>query len=484
MRRGGVRLRDVSSRQPRTLKWLVAVVLSAGLVYAWVHRITGAPIEDDAAQTTLMALNLERHGVISLEEKPPLKPTNYREPLPVFASALAIKLVDSALGEAPPEAYFHGRRVQLLKCQNIVWLSLLSIGAFSAVSFFTASFWLALFGTLLVNLPYLRNSANLVDDLYNDIPAAAVFMLASATLAIAVRRRSPALWALAGLLFGILTLIKAATLYVFAGTVVMAGAVYLLQRVSARFAMRDLGVMIVAFGCAVAPWMYRNYVQLGSAHISQRAGVVLMFRAVADEMTPVEYRGTFYFWAPFRLQGFVGRMLGFSPADLERNGRLQRLNDLESEFAAEDLAAERAGMPDKTLTYYRQARAERVKLEHEMDAAGQPQPEIAADDLLKSRAMKIILDHPWRNLALTIPYLWRGATLAFPILVIALLAALRLRRYDLFLFVVPAFGTVMLYALFTHFIARYDLPALSIATVALVVLVRLTVQARARRAEP
>lgn len=470
----------MSGQGLQTWKWLAAVLLSAGLLYSWVHRITGAPIKDDAAQTTLMALNLERHGVISLEEKPPLIPTNYREPLPVFVSALEIKLVDAALGEAPPEAYFHGQRVQLLKYQNIVWLSLLSIGAFSALRFFTSSFTLALFGTLLVNLPFLRSSAELVDDLYNDIPAAAVFMLASLAIAIAVRRRSPAFWALAGLLFGILTLIKAATLYVFAGTAAMAGAVFLLQRVSFRVAVRDLGVMIVAFGCAVAPWMYRNHVQMGSAHISQRAGVVLMYRAAADEMTPVEYRGTFYFWAPLRLQGFIGRMLGFSPADLERNGRLQRLNDLDSEFAAADLAAERAGAPDKTLTYYRQARAERVKLEREMVAAGQPQPEIAADDLLKSRAMKIVLDHPWRNLALTIPYLWRGATLAFPILVIALPTALRLRRYDFLLFVVPAFGTVMLYALFTHFIARYDLPALSIATVALVVLVKLAVQARAR----
>ncbi len=395
-------------RRLRTARWLAALLLSAGLIYAWVHRITGAPIEDDAAQTVLMALNVERHGVMSLEENPPLNPTNYREPLPVFASALAIKLVDAALGEAPPEAYFHGRRVQLLKYQNIVWLSLLSIGAFSAVSFFTSSFALALVGTLLVNLPYLRNSADLVDDLYNDIPGAAVFMLASVAIAVAFRRRSPAFWALAGLLFGILTLIKAATLYVFAGTAAMAGAVYLWQRLPFRSAARDLGVMIVAFGCAVAPWMYRNQVQLGSAHIAQRAGA-----------------------------------------------------------------------PDKTLTYYRQARAERVKLEHEMVAVGQPQPEIAADDLLKARAMRIVLDHPWRNLALTVPYLWRGATLAFPILVVALLAALRLRRYDFLLFVVPAFGTVMLYALFTHFIARYDLPALSIATVALVVLVRLALQARA-----
>ena len=113
-----------------------------------------------------------------------------------------------------------------------------------------------------------------------------------------------------------------------------------------------------------------------------------------------------------------------------------------------------------------------------MSAAGRSQPEIAADDLLKARALKIILEHPWRNLALTIPFLWRGATLTFPVLAISLLVALRMRRYDFFLFAAPAFGTVMLYALFTHFIARYDLPALAIATVALVVLVKYALQPR------
>ncbi len=469
------------------MRWLAAVLVSIGLIAMWSHRITGAPIENDAAQTVQMALNLDRHGVISLDENPPLSPTNYREPVPVLVSAFAIKLVDAALGEASSEAYFHGQRVQLLKYQNIVWLALLSLGAFWAVSFFTSSFSFALLGVLLVNYPFwgTHSASELVDDLYTDLPGAAGLMLASVAVAIAARRRSPAYCALAGLLFGILTLIKAAILYVFLGTAALLAGVYLLERaVSLRVAARDLAVMVVAFGCAVAPWMYRNQVLMGSAHISQRAGVVLMYRAVYDQMTPQEYRGTYYLWAPQRLQGLFGRILGFSPADLERNGRLQRLNESESDFAAEDLAAERAGAPEKTLSYYRQARAWRVKLEDEMSAAGRSQPEIAADDLLKARALKIILEHPWRNLALTIPFLWRGATLAFPVLAISLLVALRLRRYDFFLFAAPAFGTVMLYALFTHFIARYDLPALAIATVALVVLVKYALQPRTGIARP
>jgi hypothetical protein len=224
--------------------------------------------------------------------------------------------------------------------------------------------------------------------------------------------------------------------------------------------------------------MYRNHVQLGSAHISQRAGVVLMYRAIYDQMTPTEYRGTFYVWAPQRLQGALGPLLGFSPADLGRGGRLQRLNDdVDSAFAAEDLAAERAGAPERTLSYYRQARAEREKLETQLASLGPARSEIEADDRLKARATQIVLEHPWRELGLTVSFLWRGATLAFPFLVFALCVALRRRRDDLLLFAVPAFGTVMLYALFTHFIARYDFASLEVALVAIVA--ALTVLARA-----
>ena len=131
------------------------------------------------------------------------------------------------------------------------------------------------------------------------------------------------------------------------------------------------------------------------------------------------------------------------------------------------------------MSFYRQARAERVKLERELSATGRPQSDIEADDVLKARAMTMIRAHPGRELALTVAFLWRGALLAFPLLLIALLTGLRARRYDLLLFALPAFGTVMLYALFTHFIARYDLPAFAVAIVAFMASLQLALRARA-----
>jgi hypothetical protein len=249
---------------------------------------------------------------------------------------------------------------------------------------------------------------------------------------------------------------------------------YFLQRYPIRAAVREWVVVILPFACIIAPWMYRNHVELGSFQLSQRAGVVLMYRALKDQMTLQEYVGSFYVWGPNSLQRPLGGVLGISPADLRRGGRLQRLNTaLDSDFAADDLAAERAGRPDQTLTYYRQARAERTKIEMELDRAGHPQAELEGDDILKKHAMTLIIEHPWRHLALTIPFLWRGATIVFPVLVFALVIAVRRRRYDLALFALPAFGLVVFFALFSHFIARYGIPAREVATVALIALVAL-----------
>jgi hypothetical protein len=466
----------MNSPNSRSVRWLALFILAVILELIWARQITGTPIEKDSAQLVRMALNLDRHGVISLEETAPYTPTDYREPIPVFASALAIKIMDSMMGPAADDDYFSGMRAKYLKYQNLIWLPLLSAGAFWAGLTLTSSFGLGLLAVLLVNIPFAGGhfGADLVDGVFSDVPAAAFFMLASTALAVGFARRKVWFVALAGLLFGITTLVKAPVLYVFAGVVLVLPCFYLLQRYALRTVMRQWLILIVPFACVIGPWMYRNHVELGSFQLSQRAGVVLMYRALKDQMTPLEYRGSFYVWGPNFLQKPLGLILGFTQADLRRGGRLQHLNTaLDSDFAADDLAAERAGRPDQTLTYYRRARAERTKIEMELDRAGNPRAELDGDDILKNRAMALILEHPWRHMALIIPFLWRGATFVFPILIVVLVMAVRRRRDDLAIFALPAFGLVVFFALFSHFIARYALPAREVATVSLIALLAL-----------
>jgi hypothetical protein len=455
---------------------MTACVLAVGFLLVWTRQIDGAPVERDANQTVRMGLNLAHHGIMSLDEAPPYTPTDYREPIPVLACALGVKLIDGIFGPAPDDAYFSGERVRYLKYQNVLWLSLLTVATFWATLELTSSFALALVAVVLVNLPFAGGplDMHLVDDLYSEIIASAFFTPASLCLALGFTRRRLGYLALAGLLFGIVTLTKAAVLYTFVGVVVLLPCFYLLQRTPLRVAARDLLLIMLAFACVVVPYMYRNSLQLGSFQLSQRAGVVLMYRALKDQMTPLEYRGSFYVWAPNSVRSLAGRILGFTPADLRRGGRLQRLNISEdADFARDDIAAERAGRPELSLTYYRKARAERTQIEMQLAQAGDPQAELHGDEILKKRAAAMIMAQPGRWLALTIPFLWRGATLVFPILVIALALAIRRRRYDLALFALPAFGLVMFYALFSQFIARYGVPAHEVAMVVLMSLVAL-----------
>jgi hypothetical protein len=198
-------------------------------------------------------------------------------------------------------------------------------------------------------------------------------------------------------------------------------------------------------------------------------------------MTAEEYLGSFYAWAP-GLPGPIGAVLGYSEADLEEGGRLQRLNRSEtSSFAERDLAAERAGDPDAAISYYRKARATRVKLERELAAQGVASPGVEADRILLDEAIAMILSHPVRHVVMMIPFIWRGALTTFVVLLACLIYALCVRRAETLLFVLPSFGTLSFYALLTHFIARYSVPVVPVAIVAGLILAAAAWQLRFRR---
>jgi hypothetical protein len=138
----------LTARSDPLLVSIVALLLGG----YWLSQITGAPVSNDAAQTLRMALNLQRHGVISLDVAPPLQPSMYREPVPVIATALAAQVSDLLLGRADDDEYFLGDRSKYLKYQNIIWFALLSVGTFWACFLLTSSTALSLVATLLLNI--------------------------------------------------------------------------------------------------------------------------------------------------------------------------------------------------------------------------------------------------------------------------------------------------------------------------------------------
>lgn len=461
-------------RRFRRIAWLAVAFGLVVLFVFWTSRITGSRIEEDGATTLAMALNLAHAGVMSLDETPPFSPTMYREPLPVLVAAAAVVITDTVHGRIPVDEYFQGPRARMLKLSNLLWMVCLTLGVYAAVRLFSPSPVLAVGGVLLMNLqvPLMRSGlAGLgLDSLYSELPAAALLVIGSALLARGLIRRRPGCAAAAGLVFGALALVKASFVYVFAGVVLGAtvvGSVTLLRH--RRWgAIGNVAALTVCFIVIVGPWMLRNHGQFGTFAIADRGGMVLLIRAVKDRMTAEEYRGAFYVWAPSALRPAVGRLLGFAPRDLQRGGRLQHLNRYPSaDFHADDVAAEQAGRPDLAISYYRQARAQRQQLYNE----ARPGAELSEiDRTLQDRAFDMIREKPVSHLATTLPFLWRGAFVAAPVLTLGLVVALRRRDLALAAFLWPSFGLVLFFGLFSHFIPRYGVPVVPVVVIAVLVL--------------
>jgi hypothetical protein len=162
-------------------------------------------------------------------------------------------------------------------------------------------------------------------------------------------------------------------------------------------------------------------------------------------------------------------VLGVSSSDLQRGGRLQRLNRLpEADFYRDDIAAWRAAKPDEAITFIRKALAEQLRLQRLAVANGESAE--SADAELQRRAVAMIAEAPARHLATTPLFLWRGAFFPLPVLLAALAVAVWRRDSALGAFVLPALGTIAFFALFTHFLPRYAVPVLPTAVVTVVVL--------------
>ncbi len=456
-----------------------ALVLGAVLValfFHWSRALTEGPVVADAVETVRMGVNLAHHGIVSGNVREPIRPTMYREPVPALTTAIAVRAVDALLGQANPEAYLEGPRARYLKYQNLFWAALMTAGVFGLLLVLTQSFPLALVGAVAANvdLPFYPTPS--IDTLMTEPPARALLAVTSFFLAWWARNRSFLVLVLSGLCFGLLALIKAAFLYVFIGLLIALPLVDLLFAQPAEIAsssrswrklLAPPALLAVAFAVVTVPWMLRNYVELGRFAISERAGVVMMQRAVLNEMTDEEYVGAFFVFAPHgALQSIVGRVTGFNQRDLEAGGRLQRLNHAPSAFSEADLAAEREGRPDDAVAYHRAARAWRRKMENELRSAGHENVSLVADAQLKQRASSMIRQNTGDHAAYILVALWRGALFSLPILVAGLFYAMRTRRSDVALIVLPPVGLVAVCALATNFELRFSNPVLPI-TVAL-----------------
>jgi hypothetical protein len=438
--------------EPLERHWPAALLVLVGcLVPLWIGQITNEPINSDGRTNARMAVNLVHHGVISRDEDVATAPTMYREPLPAVSAALGVLIADGILGRASTPEYLRGERGRYLKFHHVPWKAAAVVGTYALILLLSSSHIAALIGAALIGTrPDL-------DTLNTELEAGALLVI--------------------GLELRLVALTKAAFLYVFIGFVAIVPFVFESRNVrSAGFALPAAGygarlrgvgrslptvaILVAAFAAVTLPWMVRNYMHFGAFEISGRAGIVLYTRAMKNQMTAEEYWGSFYAWSPRRVRGIVGRLMGFDESDLALGGPLQRFNRAEdSELAPLDEAAELSGRPEAALTFYRAARAERVRLVEQYSTTLPPEAaERAADDELKTRALRAFAAAPLKHLAMSIPFTWRGAGLFVPVLAAAFVLAWRRSDRAMLLVALTASGYIVLHALLTHFEGRFAAP--------------------------
>ncbi len=453
------------------LRGAVTAVTIATLLLSWgsaMHRVpANEPVLYDAWQNLTLAYNLAHHGVLSLsQDSARLSPSNMREPLPVAFLALHMASVEAIYGAMTLEQYQKGLGSGRLKASNVFWAALLAYAVFASIVLLSGSVVLAGVGTWFTNLAVLEY----LNKLLTEPQAAAILTLACYVSVLALSRQHVLYFGLAGVCFGALALTKVAGFYVAIVLVCLLLGWSLWQLgwpTEARF-VRLPSVIVFALGFAftVGPWMLRNYVLLDSKGIvDNRATIVLMVRAAKNNMSWAEYRGSFFVWAPNELlRRAASALLGFSDADLNRGERLQRVNRASnSDYYASDLEAARAGRPQDAISFRFRTSAERKKIMRELVAQGYSR--IAAESELQRRAIRQILGDPIKHLAMTVAFLWRGAGVIFPVLGIVACFAVRVRRADLIVYLLPALGLVLFYALVTHFLPRYGDPMVPVSIV-------------------
>jgi hypothetical protein len=190
-----------------------------------------------------------------------------REPLPALVGAAAVRIVDGLLGEAAdPSAYFAGKRVKLLKYQNMFGLLILSGSVFAAARMLALNFYGSLLCVVLSNLLLLNSEGRLymLDSLYTEAPAAALLTLGSLLLTAGVTQSKLVLTGLAGLLFGLLPLVKAAFLYITIGVAAAVVVLSLLQQRPVTVALHHAAVLCTALAITMVPRILRNYTTFGT----------------------------------------------------------------------------------------------------------------------------------------------------------------------------------------------------------------------------
>jgi hypothetical protein len=277
---------------------LMLVVCSSVTVVGMLY-ISERPIIGDGVDNLSYALNLANEGVFSHQAGDELQSTYRREVLPPFVTATYLKLFFSSDQRA--EINFQWLYAEKVKYVNLAWLFL------ALVALWRLSFRLSgsdsFAGFMVVVAAFLLfYERNILDNLYTELPAAALLLLGSYFFLRSTQDARPLRSAgLAGLTLGLLALTKSVFFYVApVAMVLLALVIWVAPAVRGGSGRRAGGFLLMAalgYTMVVLPWVLRNHFLLDTTDPSGRSGIIYN-RAVLNQMSQEEIFGHLFFMAP------------------------------------------------------------------------------------------------------------------------------------------------------------------------------------------
>lgn len=388
--------------------WILTICIIV-MVISVLLRINGAPLSGDAPDNLEYAYHLSHHGVMVAEQDGKILATNNREPLPVAIIAFWIQSVPSLSKTESLDALNQPALLKLLKLSNMPWVVALLIGvvlliqrATTHITTETALFINQLIALFLVVTIFPIYS--IVNNLLTELQAATLLIWLAWAGMLATETQRTIHYVIAGVLLAALILTKAAFAYIGLGAFIL-WCIRALQYKEKSLFTGGLVVLTVTLSL-VAPWIIRNYIQVGEWSLAGRGPIVLLVRAYKSNMTDEEFKGGFYAYAPQWLKPAMREITGFTAKDRELGGRLERFR----RFHTQDEVARALGEEDKAIGFYMKATTHANNIYQSYDNQ-YANPQIArklADQQIKSEALSLIKNNLWGHLKTSLLFAWRG----------------------------------------------------------------------------
>lgn len=427
------------------------------------------PLTVDSLQNAWTSYYLANNGIYSEDGK---NLTYFREPFPNFLNSIYIKYFTSIDEKVSPQEMISEQQyLKQLTFINIVFLGFVFFSIWWLVYLLTQSHrlvWLA----VIFPVGYYTIDTWHSKRLLTELPSTFLFLIAVGLMIVFYKNGRLLFAVLSGIFFGLLALSKAVFLPLLFPFFFIT-IIYLY-----RFHSNRIKGFILIFSCfilTVLPWMIRNKVVFDDFAISERGGIILLIRAIKNQMTDEEFWGGFYAYAPKAIQSnFFEPFFGFNPNDLEVGGYLVRLN----RFNKNDVEAINSGNPENTLSYLQQTIRIRIPELYKKAELNSELP----DKLIKDEAMDMIISNPINHLKLSFLFAWRGIWIylgnhlvvsIFNLLIfisfwIVFTRGILRNEPIIILFTSIPFLYFLFHLFFTHYIPRYSLLIMPFWSISLV----------------